>query len=90
MKQADAEVAKGNLDKAADTLERALRIEADNPDLWMKLSQINAQQGNHEQAAQYGEQGQSLSGATQLALSPLLSLNSTCLTCWARLGRSRN
>ncbi|SEA66857.1 TPR repeat-containing protein [Thiothrix caldifontis] len=50
MKAADSEVAKGNLDKAADTLERALRIEADNPDLWMKLATINERQGNHDQA----------------------------------------
>jgi TolA-binding protein len=50
VKQADAEAAKGSLDKAADTIERALRIEADNPDLWMKLAKINEQQGNHEQA----------------------------------------
>lgn len=50
VKQADAEAATGSLDKAADTIERALRIEADNPDLWMKLAKINEQQGNHEQA----------------------------------------
>jgi Tfp pilus assembly protein PilF len=50
MKAADSEMAKGNLDKAADTLERALRIEADNPDLWMKLATINERQGKHDQA----------------------------------------
>ncbi len=50
VRQADTEVAKGNLDKAADTLERALRMEADNPDLWMKLAKINEQQGKHDQA----------------------------------------
>ncbi len=41
---------RSNLDKAADTLERALRMEADNPDLWMKLAKINEQQGKHDQA----------------------------------------
>jgi hypothetical protein len=50
VRTADAEAASGNLDKAADTLERALRIEADNPDLWMKLAKINEQQGKHDQA----------------------------------------
>ncbi|WMP16483.1 tetratricopeptide repeat protein [Thiothrix lacustris] len=50
VRQADTEVAKGSLDKAADTLERALRIEGDNPDLWMKLAKINEQQGKHDQA----------------------------------------
>lgn len=51
MKTADAEAANGNLDKAADTLERALRIESDNPDIWLKLAKINERQGNREQAA---------------------------------------
>ncbi|OQX13149.1 MAG: hypothetical protein BWK73_12850 [Thiothrix lacustris] len=50
MKTADAEAAGGNLDKAADTLERALRIESDNPDIWLKLAKINERQGNREQA----------------------------------------
>lgn len=50
VRTADAEAAKGNLDKAADTLERALRMEGDNPDLWMKLAKINEQQGKHDQA----------------------------------------
>lgn len=50
MKQADAEMGKGKLDNAATLIERALRIESDNPDLWMKLSTINERQGNHEQA----------------------------------------
>lgn len=51
MKTADAEATGGNLDKAADTLERALRIESDNPDIWLKLAKINERQGNREQAA---------------------------------------
>lgn len=51
VKQADAEITKGNFDGAAATIERALRIESDNPDLWLKLSVINERQGRHEQAA---------------------------------------
>ena len=50
IRTADAEAARGSLDKAADTLERALRMEGDNPDLWMKLAKINEQQGKHDQA----------------------------------------
>lgn len=51
LRQADREVAQNKLDKAASTLERALRIEPDNPVLWSALSKINALQGNKEQAA---------------------------------------
>ena len=50
MKQADGEIASNKLDAAAATLERALRIESDNPDVWAKLSRINAMQGHQDQA----------------------------------------
>lgn len=59
MKQADTEMGRGNLDNAATIIERALRIESDNPDLWMKLSQINDKQGNHEQAVSMANKAQS-------------------------------
>ncbi|MFN3786640.1 MAG: tetratricopeptide repeat protein [Thiothrix sp.] len=52
MRQANGEADAGNLDKAADTLERALRIEPRNPDLWLQLSAIKQRQGDNEQAAQ--------------------------------------
>lgn len=52
MRQANGEANNGNLDKAADTLERALRIEPRNPDLWLQLSAIKQRQGDSEQAAQ--------------------------------------
>lgn len=48
--QADAEADKGELDKAIETVERALRIESDNPDLWVKLAKLHERQGNHQQA----------------------------------------
>lgn len=50
--QANGEANSGNLDKAADTLERALRIEPRNPELWLQLSAIKQRQGDSEQAAQ--------------------------------------
>ncbi|MEZ5453047.1 MAG: hypothetical protein R3E93_09595 [Thiothrix sp.] len=51
VRQADAAMAKNDFDMAASTIERALRIESDNPELWLKLGTINARQGKHEQAA---------------------------------------
>ncbi len=50
VKRAESEAAEGKLAAATDTIERALRIESDNPDLWMKLSKLNEQQGNTQQA----------------------------------------
>lgn len=58
VKQADSDIASGKLDSAADTLERALRIESDNPTLWSKLSKINAMQGHTEQAASMASKAQ--------------------------------
>lgn len=55
MRQADTEAASGSLTKAAETIERALRIEADNPALWLRLSKLNEQQGNQQQAASMAE-----------------------------------
>lgn len=57
-KQADSQMAGGSLDAAASTLERALRIESDNPDLWQKLSKVNAMQGHTEQAASMASKAQ--------------------------------
>lgn len=51
IKQADTEIGQGKLAVATSTIERALRIEPDNPDLWMKLSELHKRQGNDEQAA---------------------------------------
>jgi len=41
----------GNLEAAAATLERALRIEPRNPQLWYRLALIRLDQGQHKLAA---------------------------------------
>lgn len=51
LSQAEREASQGKLDKAASTLERALRIEPESPVLWSALSKVNARLGNQEQAA---------------------------------------
>lgn len=50
VKQAQEEAAKGKLSMAEATIERALRIEPDNPGLWLKLSELKRQQGDIAQA----------------------------------------
>lgn len=49
--QAQTEVGQGNVSGAVATIERALRIEPENPELWLTLSELNKQQGNAQQAA---------------------------------------
>lgn len=51
VKQASTEAARNDLAAAVATLERALRIEPENPDLWLKLGGLYQQQGNTQQAA---------------------------------------
>jgi tetratricopeptide (TPR) repeat protein len=58
LKQANAEIADGKLADASATIERALRMEPDNPDLWLKLSDLNKRQGNAQQAANMASKAQ--------------------------------
>jgi predicted Zn-dependent protease len=48
--QAQAQMSAGNDALAAATLERALRIEPDNPLLWIELAKIRQHEGNDSQA----------------------------------------
>ena len=50
LKQADSDVAQGRLDTAISTVERALRIEEDNPAVWLKLASLYDRQGNRQQS----------------------------------------
>lgn len=48
--QAQSQSAAGNDSLAAATIERALRIESDNPLLWLELAKIKQNEGNAPQA----------------------------------------
>ncbi len=50
-KQANNQLVAGKLDRAASTLERALRIDPDNAMLWLRLAEVNEKQGKQSQAA---------------------------------------
>ena len=50
LKQADSDVAQGRVEGAIATVERALRIEEDNPAVWLKLASLYERQGNRQQA----------------------------------------
>ena len=56
--QAQTEVGQGNVSGAVATIERALRIEPENPELWLTLSELNKQQGNAQQAASMAAKAQ--------------------------------
>lgn len=60
--RADQQYAARDLDAAASSLERALRIEPRNPRLWHRLAAIRLDQGKLDQAIQMAAKSNSLAG----------------------------
>ncbi len=52
----------GKLDSAAAALERALRIEPQNPSIWQRLAEVRLQQDQFEQAETLAHKSNSLAG----------------------------
>jgi tetratricopeptide (TPR) repeat protein len=60
VKQAHALVAHGDLDGASSTLDRALRIEPNNPLLWVELGRLRLEESNAHQAEVCGHKALAL------------------------------
>ncbi|MGA7802907.1 MAG: tetratricopeptide repeat protein, partial [Gammaproteobacteria bacterium] len=60
--QADRSARAGRLDSAADSLERALRIEPRNARLWHRLAALRLAEGNGAQAQALAAKSNSLAG----------------------------
>ena len=67
LEQSEAQRAAGNLPQAAATLERALRIDPNEPALWIALGRVRLLQGNDDQAEQMGLRALSLSSGSKAA-----------------------
>jgi len=67
--QAHAQAAGGNTPLALSTVERALRIEPDNPLLWIELGQIHEGSGNYAQADGMGRKALQLASGDPRAQS---------------------
>ncbi|MFW2366849.1 MAG: tetratricopeptide repeat protein [Desulforhopalus sp.] len=61
--QAEEYRQQGNLDMAASTLERGLRLAPKDPLLWSQLAEIRLQQKNYQQARRLAEKSSSLAGS---------------------------
>ncbi|HKQ13242.1 MAG TPA: hypothetical protein VJT80_07385 [Steroidobacteraceae bacterium] len=59
--QAQTQVATKNYAVAASSIERALRIEPDNPLLWIELGKVRQAEGNYVQAENMGRKAVSMS-----------------------------
>lgn len=58
--QARTQAAAGNFSVAAGSIERALRIEPNNPLLWIELGRVRQAEGNYAQAENLGRKALSL------------------------------
>jgi hypothetical protein len=58
--QAQSQVASKNYAVAASSIERALRIEPDNPLLWIELGKVRQAEGNYTQAENMGRKAASM------------------------------
>jgi type II secretory pathway component HofQ len=58
----DKRASAGNLDSAAAVLERALRLEPQNPLLWHRLAKLRLQQGQFAQAVNLAAKSNALAG----------------------------
>jgi Flp pilus assembly protein TadD len=59
--QAQSQLASKNFAVAAASIERALRIEPDNPLLWIELGKVRQAEGNYSQAENMGRKAASMS-----------------------------
>jgi Flp pilus assembly protein TadD len=62
LEQSRAQRAAGSMPAARASLERALRLDANNPVLWLELGELELQTGNHAQAATLARKAISLAG----------------------------
>lgn len=68
LEQSRAQRAAGSLPAARASLERALRLEPNNPTLWLELGEVELQSGNSAQAATMARKAMTLAGRdTRLA-----------------------
>jgi tetratricopeptide (TPR) repeat protein len=65
LERARQQQAEGQLMAAANTLERALRIEPDNALVWNRLAHVRFQQGQYAQAANLAEKSRILAGGDE-------------------------
>ena len=62
LQQARTSLAAGDTRQAAAAIERALRIEPNNPYLWIELGTVRLEEGNRQQARALAQKAQRLAG----------------------------
>jgi len=72
--QAQTQLASKNFAVAASSIERALRIEPDNPLLWIELGKVRQAEGNYVQAENMARKAVSMASNAPRAQSAAWSL----------------
>lgn len=88
--QAQAQTAKGNFPVAAASVERALRIEPDNPLLWIELGKVRAAEGNAAQAESMARKALALASDDPAAQSAAWKLVAESLKARGRNQEARD
>lgn len=86
---ARAQAAKGDLDAASATLDRALRIEPRNPLLWIELGRLCLEQKQPKQAESYGRKALALATGDRRAQSQANALLADALKAQGRNQEAR-
>lgn len=74
----------GQSAQAAATLERALRIEPNDPTVWLELARLRYKQADWSQAEQFARRAQSLAGADTALAGEAVDLIADCLVMQGR------
>ncbi len=62
LQKSQSQSSAGQLDAASASLERALRIEPRNPELWQKLARVRLEQNDYQQAENLAAKSNALAG----------------------------
>ncbi len=87
--QAHTQLAAGNYAVAAGSIERALRIEPNNPLLWIELGKVRQTEGNYAQAENLGRKALSLATGDPRAQSSAWRLIAEALRSRGRAPEAR-
>jgi Tfp pilus assembly protein PilF len=89
VKQAQAQTAKGDYANASASIERALRIEPENPLLWIELGKVREAEGNHAQADAMARKALAVAGGDTRAQSAAWRLIAQSLRSRGRIVEAR-
>jgi tetratricopeptide (TPR) repeat protein len=87
--QAQTQLASKNYAVAAASIERALRIEPDNPLLWIELGKVRQAEGNYQQAENMGRKAASMSVSAPKTHSAAWSLIAESLRARGKNAQAR-